>query len=94
MRHYEGSAVLAHALERSFSALLVPLFFLGLMCICMAGIIYYVEGVRRTPHAAPAPRERRVWGGGQGGGQIPGNFLIFCGRVIIVRGPYQIAMAF
>ena len=68
VRHYEGSAVLAHALERSFSALLVPLFFLGLMCICMAGIIYYVEGVRRTPHAAPAPRERRVWGGGQGGG--------------------------
>ena len=46
---------MAHALERSFSALLVPLFFLGLMCICMAGIIYYVEGVRRTPHAAPAP---------------------------------------
>lgn len=45
VRHYEGSAVLAHALERSFSALLVPLFFLGLMCICMAGIIYYVEGM-------------------------------------------------
>lgn len=61
--------MLAHALERSFSALLVPLFFLALMCICMAGIIYYVEGVRRTPHAAPAPRERRVWGGGQGRGR-------------------------
>ena len=65
--------MLAHALERSFSALLVPLFFLGLMCICMAGIIYYVEGVRRTPHAAPAPRERRVWGGGQGGGCFFGS---------------------
>jgi hypothetical protein len=58
--------VLAHALERSFSALLVPLFFLGLMCICMAGIIYYVEGVRRTPHAAPSPpRAQRARGAGR-----------------------------
>ena len=67
VRHYEGSAVLAHALERSFSALLVPLFFLGLMCICMAGIIYYVEGVRRTPHAAPAPESAGCGAEGRGG---------------------------
>ena len=44
---------MAHALERSVSALLVPLFFLGLMCVCFAGIIYYVEGVRPTEPQPP-----------------------------------------
>lgn len=45
VRHYEGSAVLANALERSTSALLVPLFFLTLLCFVFAGIIYYIEGI-------------------------------------------------
>ena len=45
VRHYEGSAVLANALERSLSALLVPLFFLTLLCFVFAGLIYYIEGV-------------------------------------------------
>ena len=40
VRHYEGSAVLANALERSLSALLVPLFFLTLLCFVFAGLIY------------------------------------------------------
>ena len=40
VRHYEGSAVLANALERSTSALLVPLFFLTLLCFVFAGHKY------------------------------------------------------
>ena len=45
VRHYEGSAVLGIALQRSLVALLVPLFFLGMLCFVFGGIVYYIEGV-------------------------------------------------
>ena len=45
VRHYEGSAVLGIALQRSLVALLVPLFFLGMLCFVFGGVVYYVEGV-------------------------------------------------
>ena len=42
-RYYSDAALLGVALRRSFSALMVPLSFMAMLCLCFASVLYAIE---------------------------------------------------